>query len=118
MIISERYENGVLNIDTDRIAERCLNGRPLYVRPADAEERSRLMAFLGKEGFRSTENVQDTGYPLAIDLNAKTVSRMGNTVCAAAAAGSGLVMTGKEFFVLYALRKAADYSRVSRTDNA
>ena len=118
MIISERYENGILNIDTDRIAERCLNGRPLYVLPADAEERSRLLAFLGKEGFRSTENVQDSGYPLAIDLNAQTVSNMGNTVCAAAAAGSGLIMTGKEFVVLYALRKAAGCNRVSGTDNA
>ena len=120
MICTRTYENGILKTDTDRIAERCVGNKPLYVYASDAEERARLAVFLEKEGFRcakqgpaSVRDLREPGYPLTVDLNVKTVSRMGNTVCAAAAAGSGLVMGSEDFYLLYSLFRAEGRGSVS-----
>ena len=120
MICTRTYPNGILTVDTDRIAERCVGNKPLYVHAPDDEECVRLAAFLEKEGFRcgkqdpvSVRDFRKPGYPLVIDLNGKTVSRMGNTVCAAAAAGSGLVMSSEDFYLLYSLLRAEGRCSVS-----
>ncbi len=120
MICTRAYKNGVLKTDTDRIAERCIGNKPLYVHAPDAEERVRLAEFLEKEGFRcgnqgpaSVRDLREPGYPLTVDLNGRTVSRIGNTVCAAAAAGSGLVMGSEDFYLLYSLLRAEGRCSVS-----
>ena len=50
------------------------------------------------------QDITDTGLPLVISIEEKSIAGMGNVTCAAAAAGSGIVMDTGYFCMLYTLR--------------
>ena len=108
MICTMASAKGKRRIDTDKVAGRYLEGRPLYVQPVDEEERASIVAFLTENGFtwETEESIPDSRFPLIVSLKDKTVSLMGNVTCAAAAAGSGIVIGVREFCLLYSLDAA------------
>ena len=105
MICTMASAKGKRRIDTDKVAGRYLEGRPLYVQPADEEERASTVAFLTENGFtwETEESIPESRFPLIVSLKDRTVSVMGNGTCAAAAAGSGIVVGVREFCLLYSL---------------
>ena len=118
MICTMAYAGGEIRIDTDKVAERYLEGKPLYVQPLDEEERAVTAAFLLENGFASEagKDILGSHFPLIISLKDKTVSVMGNVTCAAAAAGSGVVIGVREFCLLFSLDPAGrNRSSVART---
>ena len=126
MICTMASAKGKRRIDTDKVAGRYLEGRPLYVQPVDEEERAVLVSFLRQNGFVLTGNASDGGdnirkpyFPLIISLKDKTVSVMGNVTCSAAAAGSGIVIGVREFCLLFSLDPAGrNRSSAARTGNS
>ena len=112
MIYTVKYPNSSMHMDTDKIAARFMNCAPLYVRPSTPEERVSLVEYLESEGFtcqtnkaQSRQDILDSRFPLVIGLYGKTISCLGNVTCAAAAAGTGLVMGKREFYLLYSIKK-------------
>ena len=105
MICTMASAKGKRRIDTEKVAGRYLEGRPLYVQPVDEEERASAVAFLTENGFtwETEESIPDSRFPLIVSLKDRTVSVMGNGTCAAAAAGSGIVIGFREFCLLYSL---------------
>ena len=110
MIYTMNNSERRMKVDTDKIASRFFDGSPLYVRPYTHEDRCMLVNYLEKEGFRCIEDASftrqvtiESKFPLVIELKAKTISHMGNVTCAAAAAGSGIIMSDKDFYLLYSL---------------
>ena len=108
MICTMASAEGKIRIDTDKVAGRYLEGKPLYVQPANDEERVVTAAFLLENGFASEagKDILGSHFPLIISLKDKTVSVMGNVTCSAAAAGSGIVIGVREFCLLYSLDAA------------
>ena len=118
MICTMASAKGKRRIDTDKVAGRYLEGRPLYVQPVDEEERASIVAFLTENGFtwETEESIPDSRFPLIVSLKDKTVSVMGNVTCAAAAAGSGIVIGVREFCLLFSLDHAGrNRSSAART---
>ena len=108
MICTMASAKGKRRIDTDKVAGRYLEGRPLFVQPVDEEERASTVAFLTENGFtwETEESIPESRFPLIVSLKDRTVSVMGNGTCAAAAAGSGIVIGVREFCLLYSLDAA------------
>ena len=108
MICTMASAKGKRRIDTDKVAGRYLEGRPLYVQPVDEEERASAVAFLTENGFtwETEESIPESRFPLIVSLKDRTVSVMGNGTCAAAAAGSGIVIGVREFCLLHSLDAA------------
>ena len=108
MICTMASAKGKRRIDTDKVAGRYLEGKPLYVQPANDEERVVTAAFLLENGFASEagKDILGSHFPLIISLKDKTVSVMGNVTCSAAAAGSGIVIGVREFCLLFSLDPA------------
>ena len=111
MVCKAEYPDGSMRIDTDKIAERFINGEKLYVRTSSGKERQEFIGFLLDEGFRfadrsfsKKQDITDTGLPLVISIEEKSIAGMRNVTCAAAAAGSGIVMDTGYFCMLYTLR--------------
>ena len=112
MICKADYPDGSMRIDTDKIAERFINGEKLYVRTSSGKERQELIGFLFDEGFRFADGsfskklaITDNGLPLVISIEEKNIAGMGSITCAAAAAGSGIVMETGYFCMLYSLHR-------------
>ena len=110
MIYTMNYLESKMQVDTDKIARQFFSNGPLYVRPYTQEDRCNLVEYLESEGFRCIGVSSDTRHetiesklPLVIELRPKTISRMGNVTCAAAAASCGIIMSDKDFYLLYSL---------------
>ena len=110
MIYTMNYLKRKTRVDTDKIARRFLNNSPLYIRPYTHEDRCNLIEYLENEGFHCIEDSSNTrqetiesGFPLVIELGSKTIGRMGNVTSAAAAASGGVIMSDKDFYLLYSL---------------
>ena len=104
-----------MGTNTDRITKRYTEGRPLYVQPSSLEERMGFVRFLEEEGYRCTESRTGTRkdiiclkFPVVIMLKEKSISCLNNTVCAAAAVSSGLIMGVSDFRALYLADSAAE----------
>lgn len=74
----------------------------LYVKPATREARAGLLASLEDEGFGydgpwDRESVLESGLPVVVRAEERTVGRMGNATVAACAATAKLVLTDDEF---------------------
>ena len=74
------------------------------------EDRIKLIEFLEIEGFHCVENRSysrekaiESRLPLVVDPNRKSISYMGNVTCAAAAAQSGVIISDRDFYILYSL---------------
>ena len=103
-------EKGRRPVDTDKIAKCFAAGGQNFVHPSTEEDRVKLIEFLESEGFSCVENHtysrKDTiasRLPLVIELGQKTIYRMGNVTTAAAAASTGIIMTDRDFYLLYSL---------------
>ena len=106
------YPESRAHVDTDRIVKKHISGRP-FVRFSSKEDRIRFIEFLEAEGFSceesrsfSRQSTIDSDLPLVIDYAAKSIRHMGNVTCAAAAAGAGVIMSDRDFYLLYSLDKA------------
>ena len=104
-----------MGTNTDRITKRYTEGRPLYVQPSSLEERMGFVRFLEEEGFRCTESrtgtredIISSRLPVVIRLKQKWISCLSNTVCAAAAASSDLIMGVSDFRALYLADSATE----------
>ena len=114
MIYTTISFNTRTKVDTDRIANAFLEGKRLFVRTYSHEDRMMLIEFLEKEGFTYAEDfsldrsqIVDSGLPLIVELRLKQISRIGNVTCAAAAASCGIIMSDKDFYLLYSLYSLA-----------
>ncbi len=112
MIYTVDYPNSRAHVDTDRVVEKYIGGRP-FVRFFSKEDRIRFIEFLEAEGFSceesksfSRQSTIDSKLPLVIDYRAKSIRHMGSVTCAAAAAGAGVIMSDRDFYLLYSLDKA------------
>ena len=99
-----------MKVDTDRVAEKFLHDGVLFICPEGFKERVCLIELLEKEGFfcggengSSRTSIIKSKYPLMVSLKEKSISCMGNTTTAAAAVSSGLVMSSREFYLLYSV---------------
>lgn len=108
MIITVKYPNGSMYVDTDLVFDRCIKGFPPYVRTFDKEDRIKLIEFLESRGFwciedniRCRTDIVESVLPLVINLNEKNISCMGNTTCAAAAASQKIIINSALFYELY-----------------
>ena len=80
----------------------------MFVRTGNNDERIALIEFLESKEFKciyngvdAREDVIASNLPLSINIKCKTIYRMGNITCAAAAAGAGCLKTAKDFYLLY-----------------
>ena len=110
MIYELDYPNTRMHVDTDKIAKRFIDGRHLFVSFFVKEDRIKLIEFLESEGFYCLNNQSysrqatiDSGFPLVIEMKEKYIYHLGNVTCSAAAAGSGIIMSDKNFYLLYSL---------------
>ena len=104
------YAKGRRPVDTDKIAKCFAAGGQNYVHPLTEEDRVKLVEFLESKGFSCVENRSysrkdtiESRLPLVIELDQKKIYRMGNVTTAAAAAGTGIIMTDRDFYLLYSL---------------
>ena len=112
MIYTLEYPKGRMRVDTDKIAKIFLNGGQLFVRFFSKEDRIKLIEFLEADGYTCEENqafsrnsIIDSTLPLVIERDEKSIRHMGNVTCAAAAAGSGVIMSDRDFYLLYSLHQ-------------
>ena len=105
-------EDTSMRVDTDRIAEKYLECGRVFVSTPGKDDRARLIEFLESERFACGEgdcpdakDVAERDLPLVIDLAEKRIGCMGNVTSAAAAAGSGVIMSDRYFYLLYSLHK-------------
>ena len=80
----------------------------MFVGAKGREERQELITFLVDNGFqldpdecRSTEEILDGFFPIAVNTDEKKYGMMGNVTCAAAAAQGGVVKTTEEFYMRF-----------------
>ena len=99
-----------MRVDTDRIARKFIEEGRVFVRVPVEDGCIRLIDFLESEGFAFGERdcpegkeVPERDLPLVIDLAEKRDGYMGNVTSAAAAAGSGVLMSDRDFYLLYSL---------------
>ncbi len=104
-----------LRVDTDKIAERFLEGKQLYVHTYDIDERIELIEFLENKGFRCLEDKTHSRdqtiasrFPLVIEQDTKSICNMGNVTVSAAAAASHVIMGSCEFYLLCSLKSIAN----------
>ena len=107
-----------MRVDTDGIARKYLDGGQLFVRTSEKDDCSRLVGFLESEGFAweqgdcpEGKDVPDRNLPLVIDLAEKRIGYMGNVTSAAAAAASGVIMSSRDFYLLYSLHSLQAHCR-------
>ena len=105
-------EDANMRVDTDRIAEKYLECGRVFVSTPGKDDRARLIEFLESKEFAlgrgdrpEGKEVPERDLPLVIDLTEKRVGCMGNVTSAAAAAGSGVIMSDRDFYLLYSLHK-------------
>ncbi len=80
----------------------------MFVRENDRGVREQLIKTLENDGYimdekiaLSREDIIDSNLPIIVNTLDKTYSRMGNVTCAAAAVGSGHIITVEEFYERY-----------------
>ncbi len=102
-------ETDWIGFDPGRVIPRFHNGGQVFIRTYNREERISLVKYLESEGFTCMDNNSynrqdtiDSGLPIIADMRDRTISRCGNVTCAAAAAQCKLVISDKEFYMLYA----------------
>ena len=92
-------------VDSDKAAE-CIKAGFIYVRPTSQEERIKLIDMLEEDGYEayeaSYESSIETVYPLGICLSEKKYSHLHTTTSAAAACSQEIVISEKEFYIIYA----------------
>ena len=100
MIYTTNYKDSKMRVDTDKIARCFFTNGPLSVRTYAHEDRCNLVEYLENEGFHCIEDSSYTReetiesiFPLVIELKPKTIGRMGNVTCTAAAASCGRIMS-------------------------
>ena len=111
MIYTIKYPHSTTKVDTDRIVRKFDQGGQLFVRFFEKEDRLKLIEFLESEGFYCIENRSysrrgtiESVFPLVIELDRKSISEMGSVTCAAAAAQAGVIMSDRDFYLLYSIR--------------
>ena len=111
MIYTIKYPHSTAKVDTDRIARKFDQGGQVFVRFFADEDRLKLIEFLESEGFRCIESrlhsrrrTIESVFPLVIELDRKSISEMGSVTCAAAAAQAGVIMSDRDFYLLYSMR--------------
>ena len=112
MIYSIKLTKGSTRVDTDIIAKRFIRGGKQFIRFFEKGDRLRLIEFLESEGFycaedrgNSRKNTIDSIFPLVIDMDTKRIYHMGSATCSAAASGAGLIMSDRDFYMLYSLKR-------------
>ena len=115
MIYSIKLTKGSARVDTDKIAKRFIRGGQQFIRFFEKEDRLRLIEFLESEGFycakdhgNSRKKTIDSIFPLVIDMDTKKIYHTGSATCAAAASGAGLIMSDRDFYLLYSLYRMKD----------
>ena len=85
----------------------------LWVGTRRVIKRKPFVEYLESEGFTCIDNdsynrhdIIDSGLPIIADMHDRTIFRSGNVTCAAGAAQSKMIISDKEFYMLYASRKA------------
>ena len=92
-------------VDSEKAAE-CINAGFIYVRPTSYEERVKIVEMLiedGYEGFEPgcKESSIESIYPLKVSLSGKLYSHINTTTSAAAACSQQIVISEKEFYIIY-----------------
>ena len=108
--------------DSETAANSLYYGRHLYVAPSTHEERLRLIEMLDENGFnyvdsRTKKDAEESFLPLSIQFDDNTYLYMGNVTCAACAAQSKLLISEKEFYVLYSYMKLAGTCPMSKKES-
>lgn len=95
---------------TDIITKKFVSGGQIFVQPRTREDRTQLIAHLESKGFCCVENQSytrqgtiESRFPLVIELNSKSIWHLSNVTCSAAVASSGLIISDKDFYLLYSL---------------
>ncbi len=108
MLYENKYNNSSKIVDSERIAHSFIEQHSLCVQPSSRSERIRIIDLIEKDGFVSKKNhgtdresAIESKYPLCISLGEKEYTHYGNTICAAAAAGQHIIVSEKEFYLLY-----------------
>ena len=114
MIYTMKYPNSTAKVDTDKIARKFDQGGPLFVRFFSKEDRLKLIEFLETEGFHCIENrsytrrgTVESPFPLVIEMGRKSIYHLGNVTCSAAAASAGVIMSDRDFYLLYSIKQSS-----------
>ncbi len=119
MTYNNHYPKGWYKVDPESVAV-SLRAGCLFVHPSSHEERVRIIDILDSDGFKPYEGSTKTGacesqYPLMIFPGNKTYSHLSSTMGAAAIAGSGRLISEKEFYIIYYCKKLLATSDSSLT---
>ena len=102
-----------ISFDPVRVIPRLNKGGQVYIRTYNRKGRISLVEHLESEGFTCIDNdsynrqdIIDSGLPIVADMHDRTIFRNGNVTCASGAAQSKMIISDKEFYMLYASRKA------------
>ena len=121
MIYTVNYPKGRASVDTDKIAHMFIGGGQLFIRFFAQEDRVKLVEFLESEGFHCVENRSysredtiDSFLPIVVEMNRKNIYRMGNVTCASAASSQKLIMSDRDFYLLYSLHLIQEKGRENR----
>ncbi len=109
MTYKNHYPKGWYKVDPEKVAIGLRTGS-IFVHPSSPEERIRILEILESDGFNPNEGytkakVLESRFPLMIFLSNKSYSHLESTMGAAAIAGSGRLVTEKEFYILYYYKK-------------
>lgn len=105
MTYNNHYPNGWYQVDPEKAAADLKAGK-FFVHSSSHEERIRIIDILEADGFHPCEGSTKGGaceskYPLMIFPGNKTYSHLSSTMGAAAIAGSGRLISEKEFYIVY-----------------
>lgn len=111
-------------VDSDKVARFVKNTRNIYVRPTTDEERLRIIEMLENDGYKvqadeitSRDTAIETRFPLHISFIAKEYTHLHSTVCAAAATSQGIIVSEKEFYILYSQYKDEVFEEETKIDD-
>lgn len=98
-----------IDFNPGRVIPHLHKGGQVYIRTKDRDRRMSLVEYLESEGFTCIDNdsfnrqdIIGSGLPLIVNMHDRTISRSGNITCAACAAQSELIISDKDFYMLYA----------------
>ena len=108
-----KYTNEVndhhYTVDSEKAAEFIRIGF-IFVRPSSHEERVKIIEMLRKEGYEGFEELYqgsslESIYPLMISFKEKKYSHLQTNTSAAAACSQQIVISEKEFYLMYSYLK-------------
>jgi len=102
----------IMKHEAERTARKMkLIKTPVFVRPSSGQARIDLVEYLEAKGFTcvedeifNREDIINSGLPLVIDHKNKTIRRMGNITCAAAAVSSGVLTDENDVYKYFAAK--------------